>query len=80
LAKQKQLKPDIYISSHASQFDLHKKYKPGDPYDPERFVDTATYDDPCRAPDGVVGVWVAGDRVWQDGGPTGARPGRVVQP
>ena len=48
--------------------------------DPERFVDTATYDDPCRAPDGVVGVWVAGERVWQDGAPTGARPGGVVQP
>ena len=43
LAKQKQLKPDIYISSHAGQFDLHKKYKPGDPYDPERFVDPNGY-------------------------------------
>ena len=48
--------------------------------DPARFVDTATYDDPCRAPDGVVGVWVAGKRVWHDGAPTGARPGGVVQP
>ena len=47
--------------------------------DPERFVDTATYDDPCRAPDGVVGVWVGGERVWQDGVPTGARPGGVVR-
>jgi N-acyl-D-amino-acid deacylase len=46
--------------------------------DPERYVDTATYDDPSRAPDGVVGVWVAGERVWEDGGPTGARPGGVV--
>ena len=43
LAKQKQLKPDIYISSHAGQFDMHKKYKPGDPYDPERFVDPNGY-------------------------------------
>jgi N-acyl-D-amino-acid deacylase len=47
--------------------------------DPERFVDTATYDDPCRAPDGVVGVWVAGQRVWRNGAPTGARPGGVVR-
>ena len=46
--------------------------------DPDRFVDTATYDDPCRAPDGVVGVWVAGERAWRDGAPTGARPGGVV--
>ena len=48
--------------------------------DPGRFVDTATYDDPCRAPEGVVGVWVAGERVWRDGAPTGARPGGVVTP
>jgi N-acyl-D-amino-acid deacylase len=47
--------------------------------DPERFVDTATYDDPCHPPDGVVGVWVAGDRVWENGAPTGARPGGVVR-
>ena len=46
---------------------------------PERYVDTATYDDPSRAPDGVVGVWVAGERVWRDGGPTGAQPGGVVR-
>jgi metallo-beta-lactamase class B len=43
LAKQKQLKPEIWVSSHAAQFDLHRKYKPGDPYDPTRFVDPAGY-------------------------------------
>ena len=41
--------------------------------DPERFVDAATYDDPCRAPEGVVGVWVAGERVCV----TARRPARV---
>ena len=25
------------------QFDMHKKYRPGDPYDPERFVDPNGY-------------------------------------
>jgi metallo-beta-lactamase class B len=43
LAKQKQLKPDIWVASHAAQFDLHTKYKPGDPYDPSRFVDPDGY-------------------------------------
>ena len=43
LAKQKQLKPDIWVASHAAQFDLHRKYKPGDPYDPNRFVDPDGY-------------------------------------
>lgn len=43
LAKQKAMRPDIYVSSHASQFDLHKKYQPGDAYDPVRFVDPDGY-------------------------------------
>lgn len=43
LAKQKELRPDIWVSSHAGHFDMHKKYKPGDPYDPNRFVDLNGY-------------------------------------
>ena len=47
--------------------------------DPARYVDTATYADPARSPEGVTGVWVAGRRVWRDGAPTGERPGGVVR-
>ena len=47
--------------------------------DPARYVDTATYVDPCRVPDGVVGVWVDGVRAWKGGAPTGARRGGVVR-
>lgn len=47
--------------------------------DPEAFVDTATYDDPCRTPPGVVRVLIAGRAVIEDGTPTGARPGGVVR-
>jgi metallo-beta-lactamase class B len=36
---QKDMPIDIWLASHASQFKLHEKYKPGDPYDPDRFVD-----------------------------------------
>jgi metallo-beta-lactamase class B len=36
---QKEMKIDVWLASHASQFDLHQKYQPGDAYDPERFVD-----------------------------------------
>lgn len=39
IARQKGMRPDIWVASHASQFDMHAKRKPGDPYDPERFVD-----------------------------------------
>ena len=47
--------------------------------DPERYVDEATYADPKRSPDGVLGVWVAGTRAVVEGAPTGARPGGVVR-
>jgi len=47
--------------------------------DPSRYVDTASYDDPKRSPDGVLGVWSAGERVVREGEPTGARPGGVVR-
>ncbi len=40
---QKDMKIDVFLASHASQFRLHDKYKPGDPYNPERFVDSAGY-------------------------------------
>jgi metallo-beta-lactamase class B len=33
------MKIDIWLASHASQFGMHDKHKPGDPYDPNRFVD-----------------------------------------
>ncbi|WP_316803543.1 PEDO-2 family subclass B3 metallo-beta-lactamase [Pedobacter nototheniae] len=35
----KKLDFDIWVSSHASQFDLHKKHKPGDAYNPKVFMD-----------------------------------------
>lgn len=39
IARQKQLTLDVFLSSHAGQFRLHEKFKPGDAYDPDRFVD-----------------------------------------
>jgi metallo-beta-lactamase class B len=35
---------DIWLASHASQFNLHTKHKPGDAYDPAAFIDRAGYD------------------------------------
>jgi metallo-beta-lactamase class B len=40
----KKLKFDIWLSSHAAQFRLHQKHKPGDAYRPEAFLDQAGYD------------------------------------
>lgn len=40
----KELKFDLWLSSHASQYDLHKKHQPGDPYNPAAFSDRTGYD------------------------------------
>jgi metallo-beta-lactamase class B len=42
---QKEMKIDVFLASHASQFGLHKKYQPGDPYNPNRFVDPTGFHD-----------------------------------
>jgi len=35
---------DIWLASHASQFNLHDKHKPGDAYNPAAFVDQKGYE------------------------------------
>lgn len=39
----KKLDFDLWVSSHASQFDLHKKRKAGDPYNPKIFMDKENF-------------------------------------
>jgi metallo-beta-lactamase class B len=39
----KNLSFDIWVASHASQFNLHDKHKPGDAYNPAAFKDDAGY-------------------------------------
>jgi len=36
---QKAMAIDVWLASHAAQFGMHDKYKPGDPFNAERFVD-----------------------------------------
>jgi metallo-beta-lactamase class B len=43
LAMQATYTPDIWVSSHAGQFNLHDVYKPGDSYNPTRFGDLTAY-------------------------------------
>lgn len=40
----KNLKFDIWLASHASQFKMHEKHKPGDAYNPYAFMDQPGYD------------------------------------
>jgi metallo-beta-lactamase class B len=40
----KNIKFDLWLASHASQFELHDKHKPGDAYNPAAFIDQPGYD------------------------------------
>jgi metallo-beta-lactamase class B len=37
--RQKQMNVDIWVAAHASQYNMHEKYTPGQPYSPNTFVD-----------------------------------------
>ncbi len=41
--KQRALDLDVWVSSHGSQYNLHQKYKPGQAYSPDTFVDPEGY-------------------------------------
>ncbi|MFN4365810.1 subclass B3 metallo-beta-lactamase [Chryseobacterium hispalense] len=43
LSEMKKLDFDIWVASHASQFDLHEKRKPGNPYNPNVFMNKKEY-------------------------------------
>jgi len=44
LERMKTIKFDLWLASHASQFELHKKRKAGDAYNPKAFMDQKGYD------------------------------------
>jgi metallo-beta-lactamase class B len=43
LQAMKTLSFDIWLASHASQFNLHGKHQPGDSYNPVAFIDKTGY-------------------------------------
>ena len=45
LTVMKNLKFDVWVASHASQFGLHQKRKPGDSYNPVVFKDRSAFDE-----------------------------------
>ena len=61
-AAQKALPVDVFLSSHAAQFGMHDKYKPGDAYDPNRFVDPAGYRAAVERLEGVYREQLARER------------------
>ena len=47
-------------------------------FDPDRIADRATFERPRQACDGIVSVWVNGERSWHRGAATGVRNGRFL--
>jgi N-acyl-D-amino-acid deacylase len=47
-------------------------------FDPDTVIDRATFAKPTELPVGIEKVFVNGEVVWNQGKPTGARPGRVL--
>ena len=48
-------------------------------FDPETVIDRATFAEPKQPAAGIELVMVNGELIWQDGAPTGARPGRALR-
>jgi len=48
-------------------------------FDPATVIDNSTPKDPHLVSTGIVGVWVNGRRVWENGKATGVHPGRVLR-
>jgi metallo-beta-lactamase class B len=44
LKSMKEVQFDLWVASHASQFEMHKKRKQGDAYNPEAFADRSGYE------------------------------------
>lgn len=61
-AAQKAMNIDVFLASHASQFRLHEKYKPGDAYEPNRFVDPNGFHEAVEKLEKVYLAQLARDR------------------
>lgn len=49
-------------------------------FDPEQVNDLATFEQPVQISQGIDGVWVNGQPVWNGSQASGLRPGQVLQP
>jgi metallo-beta-lactamase class B len=56
--QQKKLDCDVFLSSHASQYRLHDKWKPGQTYNPDTFVDPEGYKAAVARAESVYNEWI----------------------
>jgi metallo-beta-lactamase class B len=60
--EQKKLECDIFLSSHASQYQLHDKWKPGQAYSPDTFVDPEGYKAAVGRAETAYNEWLAKEK------------------
>ena len=48
-------------------------------FDEEKIIDRATYMEPKLLSEGILSVWIAGEKVYESGKLTGKTPGRVLR-
>jgi metallo-beta-lactamase class B len=56
--QQKKLDCDVFLSSHASQYRLHDKWKPGQTYNPDTFVDPEGYKAAVSRAETAYNEWI----------------------
>jgi metallo-beta-lactamase class B len=59
---QKRLDCDIFLASHASQYQLHEKWKPGQAYNPDTFLDPAGYKEAVGRAEAAYTEWMAKEK------------------
>ena len=57
--EQKKLECDIFLSSHASQYQFHDKWKPGQAYSPDTFLDSEGYKAAVARAETAYREWLA---------------------
>lgn len=60
--EQKKLDCDIFLSSHASQYQMHDKWKPGQAYSPDTFVDPQGYKAAVERYEAAYNEWLAKEK------------------
>jgi metallo-beta-lactamase class B len=60
--EQKKLECDIFLASHAGQYGLHNKWKPGQAYSPDTFVDPAGYQAAVARAEAAYLDWLAKEK------------------
>lgn len=60
--EQKKLNCDIFLSSHASQYRLHDKWKPGQAYNPNTFLDPEGYKTAVGLAEAAYIEWLAKEK------------------